>query len=275
MALSESDKKKLPFVIILALGLSVYGGYTLYESQKESQYHRIQTPSEEVTRHTNQSASDIGEPTVTPSLRSHGSTNEVIREPEVLEYVDSQGNPIRAIVEPSPTAITSNRSLSLTEEDRQIISYMRSNLLLELQTRNERLKNERLGVRQLQEGPLAAASTSNLPRPANVATPRSVNPDLVGFTEVSTVQSTLLGKTLSNDEVNDAFRAVDVASISVGANGVDQVEAFIRIRGRLIQATEGRIIGDYQIRSVTPDYVEIRYTPSNVTRKIGHSGFGG
>ncbi|EGR4213388.1 hypothetical protein DDN60_12665 [Vibrio cholerae] len=272
MALSDSDKKKLPYVIGLSLLLLAYGGYSLI--QGDNQVSPTINPASNPTQiHPNKSIDDLSLPATPVSLMPMQNINAGSISPQVFEYVDEKGNPVRAIIEPSPEAISTERALTLTNEDMQIISYARSNLLLELQTKNEELKR----AKEIAKTPVITSSGAPVvSQSANQFLPEAVSrsaKDLSGFTEMETVQPTFLSQPMTADETEEAFKAIEVASISVGANSPSQVEAIIRVKGKLFKAFKGRRIGDYEIRDVQASHVEIRYVPRNVTQKIGHSGF--
>lgn len=262
MALSESDKKKLPLLFgILALlgGICTYQFYYIPLSEEKA-LAALKPAIEKKPK------LDSIQPQRPVSLQSPVGTMEA--PPKILEYVDGKGNQVTAIVEPEPTHLTSERSIQLTTEDKQIINYLRSNVLLRLQKENEELKNQKNAAKGLVTEPVNANGIPN-----NFVSNQVVPQDLAGFAEVETVKSTMLGKQMTKAEIEDVFERVKVASISVGANNVSDIDAFVRVDGKLFQADIGRVIGDYEVKEIKPNHISIRYIPGNVTQTIGHSGF--
>lgn len=262
MALSESDKKKLPLLVgifILLGGLITYQFYyvPLSEERALAALQPALQPKPKL---------DSIQPQRPITLQS--SAVKMNTPPEILEYVDAKGNQVTAIIEPEPIPLTSERSIQLTTEDKQIINYLRSNVLLRLQKENEELKQQKNAAKGLVTEPVYIKGI-----PSNFVTPHVAPQDLAGFSEVETVKSTMLGKQMTNDEIDDAFERVKVASISVGANFESDIDAFVRVDGKLFQANIGRVIGDYEVKDINPNYISIRYIPGNVTQTIGHSGF--
>lgn len=276
MALSEKDKKLIPWIVVLSAGLLAYGGYSLFLKSPVSTAVNIEEKIQQ-QRSNDQAGDDntisMQELNDEPRPLSLAQKKPKKREPvEYVDLVDREGNPIEALIEPDPDAINTKRTLELSKEDKKIVSYLKSNLLLELEAKNNELKAMKNG------GAYASAPAPvDRGRMPSGATPQNVSVvnarDLSGFSEMETTKPTFLGNGASDDEIDDAFRNVEVASISVGGNNAQDIKAYVRINGKLFKAVNGRKVGDYEIKETTPNYINVRYVPANVTRKIGHSGF--
>lgn len=276
MALSEKDKKLIPWIVVLSAGLLAYGGYSLFLKSPVSTAVNIEEKIQQ--QRSNDQAGDDNTISMQalndePRPLSLAQKKPKKREPvEYVDLVDREGNPIEALIEPDPDAINTKRTLELSKEDKKIVSYLKSNLLLELEAKNNELKAMKNG------GAYASAPAPvDRGRMPSGATPQNVSivngRDLSGFSEMETTKPTFLGNGASDDEIDDAFRNVEVASISVGGNNAQDIKAYVRINGKLFKAVNGRKVGDYEIKETTPNYINVRYVPANVTRKIGHSGF--
>lgn len=276
MALSEKDKKLIPWIVVLSAGLLAYGGYSLFLKSPVSTAVNIEEKIQQ--QRSNDQAGDDNTISMQalndePRPLSLAQKKPKKREPvEYVDLVDREGNPIEALIEPDPDAINTKRTLELSKEDKKIVSYLKSNLLLELEAKNNELKAMKNG------GAYASAPAPvDRGRMPSGATPQNVSVvnarDLSGFSEMETTKPTFLGNGASDDEIDDAFRNVEVASISVGGNNAQDIKAYVRINGKLFKAVNGRKVGDYEIKETTPNYINVRYVPANVTRKIGHSGF--
>lgn len=279
MALSEKDKKLIPWILVLSAGLLAYGGYTLFLKSpasapmdiEEKIGHQEQQHSNTQSGNTNtvsmQELNDEPRPLSLAQKKPKRRDSA-----QYVELVDRNGNPVEALIEPDPHAINTKRTLELSKEDKKIVGYLKSNLLLELEAKNEQLKAQKRGGAQG-----SASVPVNRNQASSVAVPQNVSVvnarDLSGFSEMETTKPTFLGNGASDDDIDDAFRNVEVASISVGGNNAQDIKAYVRINGKLFKAVNGRKVGDYEIKETTPNYINVRYVPANVTRKIGHSGF--
>lgn len=270
MALSESDKKKLPLLLGLLLILTAYLCYAFI--YKPMQVKATFTPPQAITHNSQPMASQVLDSPISLKANSNADLKSQEMPLDVYEYSDSQGNPVEAIYEPEPRHQSSKRDLILSAEDKQIVNYLRSNLLLELQTTNEELKSKRDSAKQ---GVSGSPSNPN-GQPTKIVRSNNSDPlDLAGFSDMKTVQPTYLSGGLTTMQIDDIFEKVSVASIAVGGNGPESVSAYLRINGKLFQAFQGRRFGDYEVLKIDPNFLDIRYVPANVTRTIGHSGFGG
>lgn len=251
MAMSESDKKKIPLIIALVLALI---GYVVYDFV----WVPMQTPAR--VYHKTVSTQSAEQET--------SSTSQAVAPPmniETTEMLDAQGKVVQAITLPDPVSVEGQRSFFLTEEDKRLVDLMRNNVLLEQQIKNESLKQQK----EAQKNIAIVQPATTVPVKSNTGM-ISQSPDIQGFTAVETVQPTLLTTGLSDDEINDAYRQVKVLSIS--DNG-GKISAYVEINGVLTKALTGKRVGDFEIKEVNADYLSIEYVPGNTVRKIGHSGF--
>ncbi|MFL7013594.1 hypothetical protein [Enterovibrio norvegicus] len=271
MSVSKTDKYKLIAIFILTLllvGMLYYKFVVLANNIAKANEPSV--PKAVLQVPTNdEPLKAVAQKPRTVSLGK--SAKSEIQKTEVIEYTDGSGNPVQAILEPIPHPLTSKRGLQLSAEDRQIVMYMRDNLLLELQAANETLKAKKAAAK----APVApdfvnrSGTTPKLAYATNANMPQ----DLVGFAEVETVKPTFLGGNMSKADLEEAFEVVEVASITVDDNPKAPVRAYVRINGKLFNAVKGRRIGDFEIKQVEPSHVDIRYIPANVSKKIGHTGF--
>ncbi|MDF9399140.1 hypothetical protein [Vibrio sp. 1180_3] len=269
MALSDSDKKKLPLIAVLffiTLGAGYYQFF--YESPEISTNPNQQIAMAVADQARNRQSQSIDLVPIqtnrieTVDIASNAAprTNTAF---ETLETTDANGNIVKAIIEPEPVPRGVKRSLVLTEQDKEIIQLMRSNLLTKLKNENSALKNQQNGV--------SSAPVNNAPSSSQSINYANQTPSVdQGFTEFETVKPTLLASGITDSQIEDSFSRVKVASIIVES---DKTNAWVRIDGQLIKATQGARVGDFRFDSIKPDAVTMTLIKGNVTRTIGHTGF--
>lgn len=252
MAMSESDKKKIPLIIALALTLAGYGVYEYVWVPMQTPvrvYHKPVSPTPAPQQETSAAILPL-----TPPVNI-----------ETTEMLDASGKVVQAITLPDPDVVEGHRSFFLTEEDKRLVDLMRSNVLLEQQIKNDELKQKKEALKN----PFIAPQQVVVSGKRNTGV-ISQSTDMQGFTAVETVQPTLLTTGMTDDDINDAFRHVIVKSISDDAG---KISAYVEINGVLTKAVVGKRMADFEIKEITSEYLAIEYIPGNTLRKIGHSGF--
>ncbi|WP_428775949.1 hypothetical protein [Vibrio sp.] len=267
MAMSESDKKKLP---ILISGICLSAGLVYYQFfYKVAQVHQPQMLIPVVEAKSLPMAEEVLEPTPRPILLGDVAPPPAITQ-ETLEYTDAKGNPVKAILEPAPMALNTKRSVNLSSQDIELIQLMRDNLQLELENENERLKNEKNKLRNPTPSQTTTVTAGN---PGQQVQSSSKGNGMAGFTDMGTVEPVTLSPTVPKRQVEEAFERISLSSITIDSNAKETISAWVKIDGTLIKATPNKVVGDFQFTEVTPDFLRIRYVPSGVTKKLGHSGF--
>lgn len=270
MALSESDKKKLPLLAGILVLLAAYCGYEyiyvpmqLEKQEQATIAQRVKSEFEKSEAQKNEAAAPVQNLGVISSAHA-SEANGSSSQPIAVELQDANGNTVHAIKAPAPELVKNTRSFFLSDEDRRLIDLMRSNILLKAQIQNEELKQKKsMQIAQTVINQSGVTGNTGGVVPQNAS-------DLTNFNEVETIQPTFLSAEMSQEEIDDAFSNVEVLSI---ADNGGIVTAYIKINGILTKAAKGKVIGDYEIQEVTPGYIAISYVPANITRKIGHSGF--
>lgn len=272
MAIS-AEKKKIITLVVLATILSAYCAYEFayvpMQQDKNESVNRNLKQQLELAEANNESQQHDNNLT----FISQAEASEVQGAPSTqqgnkqipIEIQDADGNIVQAIKAPAPEIVENKRQFFLTDEDKRLVDIMRSNVLMQAQIDNDELKRKK----QMMSTGVDSSLVQQGAQPANITRVNGTS-DLSNFNDLETVKPTFLSAKVTDEEINDLFSKVEVASI---ADNEGVVTAYVRINGILTDAHVGKIIGDYEIKEVNSGYVSISYIPANVTRKIGHSGF--
>lgn len=277
--MTDKEKKILPFMILGFVAVLSGVVYWLFFSTYSPLYSpSTPSPSQpQITKTEHIDAVSLSDfsgnvkdqrPAPLNATLSGGTTLSEVQDFQHYEYTDSNGNIVQEILEPEPMTVDASNHLLISDDNKRIMNLLRDNLLLDVQAKNDKLRAEKKFNKMHLTGEVV---------PTNI---NSVYVDLqaessTNFTEIETTQPLLSSVSVDDNEIEEQFARIKLASITVTEQKSkdDQVSAWVRLDNKLVKAVEGHKVGDFIFGEVTPSTISIRYIPANVTKKLGHSGF--